>query len=100
MGVDSSSSDASATKGASCLADLLDDNLTSAVVPHGGELTGGELTASPESAVVASNPSKYPPQYVPRSDTAVGVRKPLATPAGSAASPTVAAAFRSPSPGW
>mmetsp|Transcript_3409 Transcript_3409/g.14967 ORF Transcript_3409/g.14967 Transcript_3409/m.14967 type:complete len:269 (+) Transcript_3409:1058-1864(+) len=95
-GVDSSS-EASAAKGASrFVAHLLDEDRTSAVVvvPHVATGAGaGELTASPESAVVASNPSKYPPQYVPRSDTAVGVRKPLATPAGSAASPTVAAAF-------
>mmetsp|Transcript_2587 Transcript_2587/g.10498 ORF Transcript_2587/g.10498 Transcript_2587/m.10498 type:complete len:287 (-) Transcript_2587:504-1364(-) len=113
-GVDSSS-EASAAKGASRFAallldedrtsaahlldedrtsavHLLDEDRTSAVVPHVAT-AAGELTASPESAVVASNPSKYPPQYVPRSDTAVGVRKPLATPAGSAASPTVAAAF-------
>merc|ERR1719261_1632027 len=95
-GVDSSS-EASAAKGASRFAaHLLDEDRTSAVVvvPHVATAAGaGELTASPERAVVASNPWKYPPQYVPRSDTAVGVRKPLATPAGSAASPTVAAAF-------
>mmetsp|Transcript_7248 Transcript_7248/g.19927 ORF Transcript_7248/g.19927 Transcript_7248/m.19927 type:complete len:277 (+) Transcript_7248:227-1057(+) len=92
-GTDSSSSEESAA------ADLTRagvvtrlDDFTS---PH---TTAGELTASPESAVCASNPSKCPPQP-PRSDSAVGVRSPLCVIASKAASgstptssPTVAAA--------